>query len=213
MNDDPYVYPGTKVLRNKENIRDAADLEQFERLSARAQAETMLRDVPLTYAGYRSIHRHLFGRIYDWAGEERTVELAKGNSVFCLVPYITQQMHRRFELLRTENGLKGLGRETFARRAAEHIGEINAIHPFREGNGRTQRAFLECLALQAGHEVDLALIEPEAWIEASIRSFQAADHTSLRDVIAKSMVQPVRERSQRHSPKEPEPDLDYDPDV
>ena len=65
--------------------------------------------------------------------------------MFCLVPYITAQMEQRFAAIQAENCLTALTREEFVRGVARHICEINAIHPFREGNGRTQRMFLECL--------------------------------------------------------------------
>jgi fido (protein-threonine AMPylation protein) len=81
--------------------------------------------------------------------------LAKGGSLFCLVPHIAGQMAQRFAAIRAENGLRGLPREAFAARAAEHLCEINAIHPFREGNGRTLRVFLVCLAEAAGHHAAL----------------------------------------------------------
>jgi cell filamentation protein len=65
-------------------------------------------------------------------------------------------------LINNEDNLRGLTREQFAARAAEHMCELNTIHPFLDGNGRTQRAFLEMLAKQAGHDIDLARIDPDA---------------------------------------------------
>jgi cell filamentation protein len=128
-------------------------------------------NVRLSAAGYRAIHRHL---LQDWAGRYRTVNIAKGGDMYCLVPHIAGQMEARFVPIRAGRG-KRLSREGFAARAAEHACEINAVHPFREENGRRQRAFPERLAAKAGHAIDLRLIGPAEWSRASIESFRQAD--------------------------------------
>jgi cell filamentation protein len=189
VSEDPYVYPGTGVLINKEGIRDAGELEEFERIVTANRMEHLPADVPLTYAGYRRLHRHIFEPVYAWAGEARTVNIAKGNAMFCLVPHIAGQMEQRFAAIPAENSLRGLRREAFAARAAEHICELNAIHPFRDGNGRTLRAFLDGLAAQAGHPLRLERIDPRAWNEASIRSFQVGDYEPMRQVIGRAMTE------------------------
>ena len=181
---DPYVYPGTNVLRNKENIRDARELEAFERTATANRMETLPDDMPITVEGYREIHRYIFQDIYDWAGKARTVDIAKDDDLFCLAPYIERELQKRFEAIRTENELRGLSTEEFAARAADHISELNAIHPVRDGNGRTLRAFLFVLGRQAGHEVDMTQIDPQAWNDASRESFRTGDLTPMRHVIA-----------------------------
>jgi cell filamentation protein len=113
------------------------------------------------------IHRHLFQDVYDWAGELRTVEIAKDGHQFQFRQFIETGMadvHRRLE--KTEF-LQNLSPNAFAEAAGPIIGDINYVHPFREGNGRTQLQYLEQLADQAGHPVDLARIEPERWLAAS----------------------------------------------
>jgi cell filamentation protein len=194
VSEDPYVYPGTDVLINKEDIRDRDELEAFERLVTANRLEHLPRRVPITGAGYRRLHRHIFGPVYAWAGQDRTVNLAKGGSLFCLVPHIAGQMAQRFAAIRAENGLRGLTREAFAARAAEHLCEINAIHPFREGNGRTLRAFLVCLAGTAGHRVALERIDPAGWNEASVGSFRQGDYEAMRRVILDALVEPAPKR-------------------
>ncbi len=186
---DPYVYPGTGVLRNKENIRDARELEAFERIATANRMETLPDDTPITAEGYREIHRYIFQDVYDWAGKTRTVDLAKNDDLFCLAAYVDQELAKRFEAIRTEGGLRGLSAESFAARAADHISELNAIHPFREGNGRTQRAFLFVLGRQAGHEVDIVRIDPQAWNDASRESFRTGESRPVRDVIV-GAIQP-----------------------
>jgi cell filamentation protein len=181
---DPYVYPGTDVLRNKENIRDARELEAFERMATANRMETLSDNTPVTAEGCREIHRYIFQDVYGWAGKVRTVDMAKNDDLFCRAAYIDQELAKRFEAIQAENSLRDLSAEEFAARAADHISELNAIHPFREGNGRTQRAFLFMLGRQAGHEVDMTRIDPRAWNDASRDSFRTGDSRSLRDIIA-----------------------------
>lgn len=184
---DPYVYPGTQVLRNLLDIRDAAGLQTAERLLSAQRLERSLPDVPITYDGYKALHRHLFERLYEWAGEPRSVNIAKGETIFAPPGRIDPLMERQFMLLGHERFLENLTPERFASRAAVYVSEINAVHPFREGNGRAQRAFLQVLARQAGHQVDLQRIEPTAWLNASISGF-AADYGPMTAVIGAALV-------------------------
>jgi cell filamentation protein len=179
---DPYVYPGTDVLINKEGFRDRADLASFERAMTLQRMSEGTPAVGLSTAGYRMLDRHLFRDVYGWAGRCRTVNIAKGGQMFCLVPHIASQMEQRFALIRAETW-KALSRDELAGRAAEHVCEINAVHPFRDGNGRTQRAFLERLSGRAGNPIELRRMDPNAWIDASIDSFRNASYDYMRRVI------------------------------
>lgn len=190
---DPYVYPGTDVLINKRNIRDADKLERFERLMSTKRMEEAFPPVPMTYEGYKAIHRHMFQDVYHWAGQSRTVSLAKGGTFFGPPDHVDTEMKKLFELIQKENKLKCLRKAEFAKRAAEHIGEINAIHPFREGNGRAQRQFLKVLAQQAGHKLDLQRITPEAWHQASVQGFHGK-HDAMEKVIRSAIVERPRVR-------------------
>jgi len=185
---DPYVYPGTNVLVNKENIRKAEELASFERIMTLDRMSQGIPNVPLTSEGYSRLHEHLFQDVYAWAGRPRTVDIAKGSSYFCRTAFIESSLEKQFEVIRDENGLRGLTPDQFAERAAEHISELNAIHPFREGNGRTLRAFLVVLGQQAGHLVDLKLIDAKAWNDASREGFLRADAGPMRGVIAGAVV-------------------------
>src|SRR5262245_36953234 len=134
-----------------------------------------------------AIHRHLFQDIYDWAGELRTVEINKGGHQFQFRRYIHTGMadvHRR---LQAANFLRGLSPDKFAHEAAVIIGDVNYIHPFREGNGRTQMQYLKQLAARAGHDLDLAQVEPKSWIEASKASF-AIDYSLMVDAVGRAIV-------------------------
>ena len=169
----PYCYPGTDVLRNKEDIRDQAELEAFERQHSADRLLTLSYSLPITVAGFREIHRYMLQDVYDWAGEYRTVNTGR-TGPFCRADYIGLQMDKRFAALHAEDNLRGLPPERFAACAPEHICELNAIHPFLDGNGRALRAFLEVFARQAGHPIDLARIDPNAWNEVAKRSYEFA---------------------------------------
>jgi cell filamentation protein len=180
---DPYVYPGTDVLRNKFDIRDPEAALEAEAIVVMQRLREDAPRVPISYDGYKQLHHHLFQDVYEWAGEARTINTVKGGQVYCRVPYIAAQMEARFEAVRADLAGGPLTQDVFAAKAAEHICEINAIHPFREGNGRSQRLFLEVLAREAGHRVDIERIDPEAWTAARRHSFDSGDYEPMRQQI------------------------------
>jgi len=185
--DHPYCYLGTDVYRNKENIREKDELEAFERQHSADRLLTLPHNLPTTVDGFREIHRYILQDVYDWAGEYRTVTTGRG-APFCKAEFIDAEMNKRFAAIKADNNLRGLAPEEFAARAAEHSCELNAIHPFLDGNGRTQRAFLEVLAEQAGHRIELARIDPDAWNEAAKVSYYRQDYRPMRDIIAGALV-------------------------
>ena len=152
MPQDPYADPVTGLPRNKLGLGTAGELEAAEREITHA-ALIFLKESPVQPSydlrHLCAIHRRIFGDIYDWAGQVRTVAIAKG-AMFCLPQYIEPAATEIFRLLRSDNFLRGLERGLFIDRLTYYLGEVNAVHPFREGNGRTQRAFFEQLASEAG---------------------------------------------------------------
>jgi cell filamentation protein len=169
--DDPYCYPGTSVLKNRLNLRDQTDLEAFEAEITAQRAAEPLPAGRLSYAHYQAIHRHLFQDVYAWAGTIRTVRISKGGSAFCYPENIDREMHRLFAALAVRNFLRGLSADTFAAEATHFLTELNAIHPFREGNGRTQLSYLTLLAEQAKHPLHLERLKPTEIMAAIIKSF------------------------------------------
>ena len=169
--DDPYCYAGTFVLKNKLDLQDYDALEAFEHESATAKGEEALPLGSFDPKHYCAIHRHLFGEVYDWAGQYRTVQTAKGGDMFCYPEYIPAQMDGLFAQLRDASFSPGSGREDFVAAVSSFLADLNAIHPFREGNGRTQLSFLFLLGHRAGHVLDMARIRPEPILCAMIASF------------------------------------------
>lgn len=166
---DPYCYPDTRVLRNKLNIRDLDELHDRERDLSNLRARELFEN-PIAgkfdLKHLQAIHEYLFQDIYDWAGEIRTVDIAKGN-LFCRYFAIDSEAERIFGELRSEKYLEGLNVAKFGKRLAYYFAEINALHPFREGNGRTQREFLRQLAYQNNYYLSFVGVSKEKMIEAS----------------------------------------------
>jgi cell filamentation protein, protein adenylyltransferase len=169
--DDPYCYPGTTILKNKLGLKNQRELDAFESEISLQRSTESLPAGRLSYTHYRAIHRHLFQDVYSWAGKVRTVRISKGESTFCYPEHIDQEMAKLFRALRRAKHLRGLSAQAFAKQAAHFLAELNAIHPFREGNGRTQLTFLTLLAEKAGYPLALRKMNPERIMKAVIASF------------------------------------------
>ncbi len=186
IEDDRYCYADTSVLKNKANLQTHEELTKFETLMVAQRSDEPLPAGRLTVKQYRAIHRHLFQDVYTWAGRLRAVRISKPGSMFCYPENIGEQLRILFANFAAENELRDLESQTFAQKAAHFLAELNAIHPFREGNGRTQTVFLSLIADQAGHPLDLQRLEPESMMSAMIASFQG-DEAPLVAVIHKLM--------------------------
>jgi cell filamentation protein len=136
--DDPYVYPGTPVLRNLLHLRDVKRLESFEAEMFTLRASERLPKGHFDPAHYCAVHRHLFGDVYGWAGTYRTVRIAKGETMFCYPENIAAQMDALFGGIEGGARFRDVTPEESVTRLAGFLAELNAIHPFGEGNGRTQ---------------------------------------------------------------------------
>jgi cell filamentation protein len=179
---DDYCYPGTTVLKNKLDLTDAAELANFEAEISDARADEEAPAGALDYAHFKAIHHHLFQDVYDWAGEARTVRISKDNSMFCYPENIESEATKLFAKLKEDKFLQGLSSKDFAKRTAHFLAELNAIHAFREGNGRAQLSFFLLLADQAGHSLDFDDFDPDAFLEAMIVSF-GGDEVPLSKLI------------------------------
>ncbi len=170
---DPYVYPGTAVLQNLAGLRDAEALADHE---AQTSTLRLAQLAGLTLSGsydlphLQAFHRFIFQDVYSWAGELRSVPLAKPGSMFALPEHVESYSAEVLNQLAREQYLRGLSRDEFAERLTYYYAEINAVHPFREGNGRTQRAFLRQLAMDADHSLGWEHLEPKMLVHASQRS-------------------------------------------
>ena len=180
---DPYCYPGTTVLKNIPDLHDQAALDEFEAVITAQRADEPLPEVSLSIAQYKAIHHHLFQDVYAWAGKFRTVRIGKDGSAFCYPENIDREMKRLFAALKHERYFKDLSRVDFATEAAGFLSALNAIHPFREGNGRTQTTFLALLAVRAAHPLDLNRLESEKFLAAMVASFKGNDAPLERQIL------------------------------
>ena len=184
MPEDPYSDPVTGVLYNKLGLGTAAELEAAEREITHA-ALILVDESPVSPScnlpHLQEIHKRIFGDIYEWAGQIRTVAIAKG-AVFCLPQYIDSSAAVIFGELRDEDCLRGLRRDAFVGRLAHYLGEVNALHPFREGNGRAQRAFFGQLARDAGFTLAWQHLDPARNVEAS-SAIMRGDPEPMREML------------------------------
>ena len=137
-----YCYPGSDVLINKLNIKDNQLLSEAERKivltkSYELRKNSKIGDFDLNH--FLEIHKFLFEDIYPFAGKFRNENIAKGYFSFAEWQYIEPEIKRLFDKLKAENYLQGKSREELVKGLAYYLSELNVLHPFREGNGRTIR--------------------------------------------------------------------------
>ena len=187
--DDYYCYPGSTILKNRLDIKDEQMLIEKERRyttlrSAELAAHPLKGELNADYL--RNIHRFLFGEIYDWAGENRKIDISRGN-IFCMHELIDVCLDQAMKELKEENFLSSLDKNDTISRLAYYIGEINTIHPFREGNGRAQRAFIRELAARNGYRLVFDNVTPKEMVVASNDTFHH-EYDKMEEVIRKSLV-------------------------
>lgn len=193
MSIDPYVNPQTGVLLNKLGATDDHDLAEAERnLSGYAlKGIRSHRYRTFSLETMKKIHKELFQDVYKWAGKIRTVDIAKGGTMFCRSEFIDSEADRIFSSLKKDNDLKGLDQEKFCEKAAELFCDVNMLHPFREGNGRAQRELIYHVAKNAGYNLRLTKGSKEMYMCASI--FGNSDSRQMANYM-KGLIEPVKEK-------------------
>ena len=191
---DSYTYPDSEILKNRGDLHEQAALDAFEAdATAIRLLEIIDHPVPgcFALAHLKALHHHLFQDVYDWAGHLRTVDISKGDSRFGNYGLIESYLSQQLAKISEENFLRGLAPEQFIKRLAHYMGEINAAHPFREGNGRVQRAFCAQLAEQAGYFIDFDQASRDDMYAAMVASFHGnnAPLESLLDRITAMIEQ------------------------
>lgn len=170
-------YPGSAVLINLLDIRDADRLAEAENMATAVRAAEWLNK-PLCnsydFGHYKRIHAYLFGDLYTWAGQVRTVDIAKKTTRFCHVDEIQRCADAIFSKIQHLK-LCELSRERFVDEILDLYVTTNTLHPFREGNGRTQRVFLTQLVRESGHDIRFDLADPDELMIATIRSAEGVN--------------------------------------
>lgn len=184
-----YCYENTNTLINKLDIRDSKVLQKYE---AKITAAKLLALMQKGIIGnfdvkhINAIHQYLFEDIYPFAGKLRTENIAKGVFRFAEWEYIEPELERLLNELKQENYLENLSKENLAERLAYYLSELNVLHPYREGNGRTTREFIRELALKNGYILDLRKVSPKDFLNACIKSI--VDTSDLTKLIYECLI-------------------------
>lgn len=181
-----YCYPGTDVLINKLDIRDEEKLKEVEKVYTLFRLSELYVSDPADPPDLKvllGIHRRIFQDLYEFAGELRKEMISKGHSSFAHPDFIESHLKRIFNELQQERYLRGMDRNEVISRLAYYLSELNALHPFREGNGRTLREFSRQLMLAAGYDLKWEQIEEPAFIiNAFVDSFYG-DNEKLETIL------------------------------
>ena len=168
-----YCYLDSAVLINKFDVRSGVDLEEIERHYVSMRYDE-LRVFPmkgdLSSAYYMAIHRHLFQDMYTWNGQLRDVPIARNGVKFCPPEEVPVRLDKLLNRLSEENYLSNCIPDELIARLAYYFGELNNIHPFRDGNGRTQRSFVDVVAKLNGLELDFGKASKDEMVAASIQA-------------------------------------------
>jgi len=195
---DPYFDENIGDLRN---LLDANSSEHLKELEAQIvfANELELESIAISRTSdlveLLALHKHLFGNVYDWAGQIRTVDIKKNSNnaeYFLIVSKIIEASHYVFNELTKEKYLKGLSNEEFIDRLAYFYDQLNYIHPFREGNGRVQRVFWTRVAYDAGYEINWDKVVGGENDEASRIAAEKMDLSALKAMFTK-IVGPLYE--------------------
>ncbi len=195
MSGDPYLDPRSGVFRNRLGLTDRVELATAEkRLTTARIGQLRQRRLPGRYDldHLRAFHWTIFQDVYPWAGQLRTVLIVKAGASFCLPHQIVDTAADLFERLAAAHHLRGRDRDAFLDGLTGLLAEVNALHPFREGNGRTQRAFLGQLARDAGYRLRWEHVDRDANIDAA-RAAADGDLAPMRALLD-PVVERVRQR-------------------
>lgn len=181
---DPYIDPITGILRNKLGAKTQAQLDRAEAeityiviltLTKGSRPDSLTFDKTLL----KEMHKEIFGDIYSWAGEFRTQDISKGSSYFAHSAHIDSATAEVLDGLSNDPLLASNNIAIFTERITHYYAELNAIHPFREGNGRVIRTFLRLLALRHGYDIEWSLLNHNQNIQASEESLRANNDMML----------------------------------
>lgn len=183
-------YEGTTVLINKLGIKDEKQLEEnesFITLVKSAELETHPLSMSFDFDHYKAVHKYLFEDLYDWAGTVRTINFSKKNTVFCPANEIERIGTSLFEYLKSQNYFETARHSDFSKSIAEFYHEVNMLHPFREGNGRTQRAFFTQLIRHAGYDINFKDADMDMLMIATIHAANGVS-TYLIDLFSACII-------------------------
>lgn len=207
MPTDPYVYPGTYVLKNHFDIRDQRELDRLEADLVGSNFRQLSSDGisgDLNANWHKRIHHDLFSEVYPFAGEYRTIHIGKsGEAPYASPDFLQDNAAVIFRDLASKNYLKGLSPAEFRHEIARVMGELHVLHPFREGNTRTLQVATFEIAARAGHHLDWRRLDPKT-IRPAGTAAAFENYLPYERILASIMddSRSLRQATERASPKD-----------
>jgi len=191
---DPKKYTGTNVFVNLRNITDPKRLEKAEStLSAYKLAQfynnpsvigELGKDFNFDLAHLKAIHKYLFQDLYTWAGEIRSYDMKIDTDIFTPANDITYWAGEIAKEIKNDGYLcNATDREIIVKKVARYLGLLGMLHPFSEGNGRTQRAFLWQLTLNADYRLDWSKVHSWENTATAQNVHRYQDYTGMESMI------------------------------
>ena len=168
-----YCYPDTNVLKNKLNIRDNKLLKTAEEeITLIKQMELLKNPIKGNFskAHFMNIHKFIFEDVYPFAGKIRREQISKADTMFYPPHLIDMELDKVFAKIKEKNMLKEAEKEKTFDNLAYVMAELNIIHPFREGNGRSIREFIRLMAKRMGYDLNWGNVDKAELLEASMLS-------------------------------------------
>lgn len=168
-----YCYPDSNVLKNKLNIRENKLLKTAEEeITLIKQMELLKNPIKGNFskAHLINIHKFIFEDIYSFAGKIRREQISKADTMFYPPNLIDRELDKVFSKIKEKNMLRETDKEKIFDNLAYVMAELNIIHPFREGNGRSIREFIRLMAKRMGYDLNWGNVDREELLEASILS-------------------------------------------
>ena len=183
-------YPDTTVLINKLDIRNqkmlnVAELRIVISMTMKIEREIKFNNVDFNF--YKNLHKQLFDDLYEWAGTVRNINISKKGTVFCNSDDIERIGKLKFDRLKSLNFLKKTPKDQFLDELTELYHDLNMLHPFREGNGRTLRLFITLLVRNAGYNLNFSECDSDMLMIATIKAAQG-DLGMLREVFSDIVI-------------------------